>query len=250
MQPGEHVSDLVAGYVLGALEPDELERVERHLAVCPDCRRAVEEARGVVALLPYAVDPVPVPKRARQTLFAQLPERRGVLVSVTALFAGPVRWAAASAAALLALVLVWASARQTAPVATPTTIPTPSQRAVIELVSHGTGFVTQLTGTGASPGIRGGVILDPSSNAALIMMQNVPRPPTGQVYVVWLVRNGQYRNAGILPVDSLGNAELYLTPQETLSTFDGIAITLESASLAASPSGQQIAFATITRSGR
>ena len=44
----EHVWTLenLAAHVAGGLEPAERERLERHLAECPECSRAVAAARG------------------------------------------------------------------------------------------------------------------------------------------------------------------------------------------------------------
>ncbi|MDQ3781132.1 MAG: zf-HC2 domain-containing protein [Chloroflexota bacterium] len=51
---GEHVEELVSGYVLGALDLAEHDLVERHLRVCSRCDRRVAGERNVIALLPFA----------------------------------------------------------------------------------------------------------------------------------------------------------------------------------------------------
>src|SRR5579859_154341 len=47
--------DLLEGYALGALDPEERAALEAHLASgCADCAKAVEEARWLVSQLAYA----------------------------------------------------------------------------------------------------------------------------------------------------------------------------------------------------
>ncbi len=43
--------ELVTDYLEGVLEPDVLERFERHLEVCDGCAEHVEQVRRTVALL-------------------------------------------------------------------------------------------------------------------------------------------------------------------------------------------------------
>ena len=50
----------IAAYVIGGLEPDEIERLERHLAECAECVRSVEEAKMLDRqLLPLFAGPTP-----------------------------------------------------------------------------------------------------------------------------------------------------------------------------------------------
>src|SRR5919108_1341266 len=60
----------LAGYVLGALNPEEAEAFERHLAGCDACRAEVEELRGLPGLLDQAAPPVEVPPGLRERTFA------------------------------------------------------------------------------------------------------------------------------------------------------------------------------------
>jgi anti-sigma-K factor RskA len=59
--------DLVGGYVLGALDPDEQAAMKRHLDECEVCRREYEALAGLPALLDRIVPadvPPPQPSRA------------------------------------------------------------------------------------------------------------------------------------------------------------------------------------------
>lgn len=63
----EHVDDLIDAYALGALEPAEVERVERHLDGCAACQELLDSARAVTDDLLVAVPPAapPLALRAR-----------------------------------------------------------------------------------------------------------------------------------------------------------------------------------------
>jgi anti-sigma-K factor RskA len=53
--------ELAAGYVLGALEPDDEDAFQRHLDGCPTCAANVRELEAVAGELAYAVPPVDPP---------------------------------------------------------------------------------------------------------------------------------------------------------------------------------------------
>src|SRR5215467_9913757 len=66
-----HVGDLLDAYALGALEPEEVDRVERHLDICEGCRSMLEPSRQTADALLVAAPPVAVPP----TLRARMLER-------------------------------------------------------------------------------------------------------------------------------------------------------------------------------
>jgi anti-sigma-K factor RskA len=62
--------DLTAAYALDALDPDEAEAYERHLAQCEECREELAELNGTAASLAFgAVAPAP-PARLRESILA------------------------------------------------------------------------------------------------------------------------------------------------------------------------------------
>jgi anti-sigma factor RsiW len=60
MSHGE-LEELAAGYVLGALEPDDEHAFQRHLDGCAACEANVRELETVVGELAYAAPPVDPP---------------------------------------------------------------------------------------------------------------------------------------------------------------------------------------------
>ena len=53
--------ELAAGYVLGALEPDDEHAFQQHLSGCPVCEANVRELEAVAGELAYTVPPVEPP---------------------------------------------------------------------------------------------------------------------------------------------------------------------------------------------
>lgn len=237
-----HVDELVAPYVLGALEPEEVEAVELHLLWCDECRTLVEEERQVAALLPYLAEPQPVPLRARRRLFSRVVEQPIPIESRRRLPTALVRtgWVAAIAAAVLAMVFAFNGQQMQAQVEKKDSeleVLKENQRVVAQVLNSPRGFVTTLHSTGVAPGAEGGVILDPTRNAALLVVDGLPKLPSGHAYVVWMVRGSQHINVGVLPVDDQGRGQLLITPPDTLLNYSSILITEESGALTANPTG-------------
>ena len=55
------LEELAAGYVLGALEPDDEHAFQRHLEGCPTCQATVRELEAVVGELAYSAPPADPP---------------------------------------------------------------------------------------------------------------------------------------------------------------------------------------------
>jgi len=67
-----HIDDLVAGYVLGALEVDEAAAVDAHVRTCPVCERALAEAQRTASMLPFIVPLQKPPLDSKVALFARV----------------------------------------------------------------------------------------------------------------------------------------------------------------------------------
>lgn len=238
--------DLIGAYALGALDPEDLEVIERHLALCERCRQAIADARRTAQLLAFSAPPQPVPAHARRQLLARI--RAYPITAGVRFWLRRPAWTLAVAASLLTLLFGWQviQQRQEAHRQAHQAVEADAQRrAVVQLIAQRDGLLIRLQGTGTARDAHGAIILDPSSNTALIAVEGLPRPATGQAYVVWLVRGDQYHQAGILPVDERGHAELFLSPRESLRTFDAMAITLENGPQVSAPNGQPVALATL-----
>lgn len=62
----------VAAYVLGALDPEEVDTFRRHLETCVVCREEVHTLRQVADALPMAAPQHPVPRSLRRRVLAEV----------------------------------------------------------------------------------------------------------------------------------------------------------------------------------
>ena len=67
-----HVDDLVAGYVLGALEADESAAVDAHVRICSSCEVSLADAQSTVSMLPFIVPMQKPPIDSKVALFARV----------------------------------------------------------------------------------------------------------------------------------------------------------------------------------
>jgi hypothetical protein len=87
----DDVRDLAAGFVLGALAPDQAEAVREHLATCVEPHPELAELGGVVPYLATSVDPVEPPAVLRRRIIAAAAaERAGSAATVLTPAAAPV----------------------------------------------------------------------------------------------------------------------------------------------------------------
>lgn len=70
----DDVAPLLGARVLGALDPEENDRVRRHLARCARCRSEVEKLEQAVERLPAAPDP---PDELWQRIVEEVRRRNG-----------------------------------------------------------------------------------------------------------------------------------------------------------------------------
>ncbi len=246
-----HISELVAPYVLGALEPDEVEQVESHLEQCAACRELVEEQRQVVSMLPYLAEPRPVPARARDQLLARVREESGIeeptrleRFKTFVLPSGRAGWIAAASAAVIAGIFAFNSFQMQSEMDKQAEEASEERANIAEMVQSPGGWMTSLEG-GAS-GAGGGIIVDPTTNRAIMVVDGLEQPPDDHAYVVWMVDNdGEHVNVGNLMVDEDGRGQLYITSPGALANYDGMVITQEvDETNVAGPTGDEVMAAT------
>ena len=196
--------ELAAGYVLGALEPDDEHAFQQHLGGCPVCEANVRELEAVVGELAYAVPPLDPP----DTLWAGIRrEIRPEAARRTAVPAAPGPPAgagvrrlrllpalAAAAAILLVVVLsLWnlnlrdQNAVYRARVAA-------LQRATELANDPGASLVT-LQDQAGTTGAQATVIASSRHDRGVLLIENLPPLQRNRVYELWGVPNGDFGKA-------------------------------------------------------
>lgn len=252
-----HVEDLAGAYALGALESEERLRVDAHVEGCAACAEAVEGARGVTRLLPYAVDAREPPADLESRLMARvtsgprrLPEsppppprrlRPFDSVSRTSARRGPIRTAALrlfpiAAAAMLMLGLGGWNVRLQGEVA--------RQQQISALLAQAE--TRELVADAAGGGGHGRAYVDPATGQVLIAVSRLPGLPTGREYQLWFVRpDGGRDSGGTFRVDDGGNGVLLASAPRGLGAYTGLGVTTEPMGGSSAPTTARVVGGTL-----
>jgi anti-sigma-K factor RskA len=214
--------DLLAAYALDALDDDERERFERHLADCEECTDQLAMLREPVAALAYAAEgPVPrnelrdrIIEGARaepRAAVIKLPRRNWALGAVAAV---------AAAAACLAIGLgFWANSLSNS----------------LDRERNANSKLDKLFKENATAkpliGANGSLIVSRNRQGA-IRVCGLPNAPSSKTYEAWVITGNSPVPAGVFPGGS-GCRTVFLT--EPVPNKATVAVTLERAGGATSP---------------
>jgi len=204
----EEIERSVAAYVLGALEPGEVEALDAHLSACADCRAVAARLARVVAVIPAANEVVAPPARLRaRILAAAAGAQRAESSSSSRIRRLPrppafhLRWRAPSwaVAALVASVVAFALGTGIGlQIGRTPTAPSGST----QYVMSGTGRLSTATARVFSLHQEAVIFVD---------FKGLPQPSPGRVYEVWIIPpSGAPLAAGTFVPDADGSKVLVL----------------------------------------
>jgi anti-sigma-K factor RskA len=220
----------VAAYLLDKLEADEVEAFEAHLTGCADCRRQLEELRGVPELLATAPPPVPLPDPLRDRTLAA--------VRQAAARAEPVPAAEAPAPAPSVVVPTrrpWWRRRWLVAVAAAVLVAALAVPGALLLGGDG-GEVTRLTLVAAEGGGGRGQVTVTETAAGRsfdVRIQGLRPPPPGSLYELWAVHpqdtpeRPQRVSLGTFTTGADGSARLEAFTAAPADRFPVVGVTLE-----------------------
>lgn len=234
----KHIVELIPAYALGALDPDELEAVQRHLVACSACQEELSAYSAVVDALPLAaLEAAPSPALRDQLMTrVQAPPEAAVSRAASSsspwrqfadalrgLAAGP-RWQLAALIVIIALVasnlLLWQRVNEPA-VST-------SWRRVI------------LTGTEAAPEATGIIYISEDGRNGTLIVDRLPELSQAQQYQLWLIDDGQRSSGGVFSVPGNGYFALQIESARPLRDFGAFGITIEPAGGSPGPTGERV----------
>lgn len=258
-----HVRELIPAFALRALDPEEVERVQRHVATCDTCADELAAYERTAEALPYAAMAQPVPLRSRAALLARIDERAPVpawpaqrrprrwpsWLSASPRLAGLV----AAPALLLLLVIGVMGIRLYDQQQRIEAIQAEQDRTVRTLAeaptSVGATYITQFASDPAlAPEAKAKLIVNRQTDSALIIAVDLPTPTDGDRYVAWMrLTNGiDYTRGGDLKVDpDGGKATLVIEPFGRLASYDAVVVTVEHGNPDGAPQGPALMTATI-----
>ena len=219
---------LAAAYALDALEPDERERFEDHLAACSDCTADVAEFRATAHHLAAAAAVAPPPE-----LRAEILSRVAVTPQPSAADGRPAagRWRVLPLAAAAVMIVV---ALGMAVVARGALTERDRADELLAVLASADASVVQLQPADVAGTVR--VVWSPSEEAAVVVGADLPDPGDELTYELWALAADGPRSAGLFIPDSEGRVEQRL--DLPADPERGWGITIEPAGGSPQPTGE------------
>ena len=202
----ERIEELLAGYVLRGLSGSEAARADHllsdHVPSCGACRDTLAMFQGVTAELAFAADPLPPPETLAARLHRELrsPTRRRGPARVFAVAAGFVAVVGLTGLTVSQGMRMGGLQEQANHLTN-----------MLQLASRPDAQVTSLSGETASAPLT--EISAPGAEVFYLFGRDVPDPPAGTVYRVWLVSGDDATSVGeFQPDDGLVAIRLAFDP--------------------------------------
>jgi anti-sigma-K factor RskA len=252
------IEELLPFYALDALTDEEREQVEAYLREHPEARQQLDEMGRAVAALPYGTSPIEPAPRTKEALMARLAvDQKSRASKETGRQEQALRprvrrfesifQALSFGAAVVAI--LWAvilniqlsqlrhevSMLSEALVAQSNSLEQINQKLSQTPVAET--VTISLKGTDVRPQAQGQLIADPNSQSAVLVITGLGPLEPGKTYQVWLIDSSGPKSAGLLSVDSKGQAVLIVTSDETISSFQSLGISVEPEGGSQQPTG-------------
>lgn len=223
----ETVDELAGAIALGALDPDELAAASAHLATCDQPHAELRELLGADRALALVLEPREPSEELRDRVMASVGARGTSRPGArTQPRVGRPRWldwssvglwrgvAVAAVVVLLVGAVSWASLRQQ--VASQEA----ALSAIAEVVSGGAPAypVTGPAGTG--------YVIDTAGPGASFLVAGLTEPPSGDIYVMWLI-DAAGTPVAVGTIAASGGDLTVATVEQDLTGFATFAVTVE-----------------------
>jgi anti-sigma-K factor RskA len=226
--------DAAGAYVLDAMAPDERDEFEAHLVSCTICSGEVDELRPAAEALPMASPPMAPPPALKDRIMNEV-EREAQLLAQAGASADrpePARPRRRRSS--------WLTGWRLAPVAAALLIAGVLAGTALDGTDTHT-ISADVTAKGAS------AQLEVSGDNATLVAQNLPAPPSGRVYEVWVLPKGsdtpEPTNVLFVPRGD-GSAEAAVPG--SVSDMQKVIVTDEPMTGSDAPTGDAILAATMT----
>ncbi|HUY72442.1 MAG TPA: anti-sigma factor [Gaiellaceae bacterium] len=205
----EKLHDLTAAYALDALDPEEREAYEAHLAECERCREEVAEFSSVAASLAHAVEPASPPPALRERILDAARAERPNVSPLRPRWAYPVAAFAAVAACAAIGLGIWGLSLDN------------------RLGSSNAAAISRVALSGADNSF---VVY--SGQSAGLVLSDLTAPPAGKTYEAWVIQGKVASPAGLFRG---GSGTTYLPLGHEVPRGSVVAVTVEPAGGSAKP---------------
>jgi anti-sigma factor RsiW len=267
-------SELLAGYALGDLTPEDAIAVKQYLDAHPEAIAEVQALQQTLALIPLSLPAVPLPPELESRILqaatssspqplepariqpplAQTPTNRPVPWKSRRRFRQGWPLAAGIAAAAIAALGVQSYQVQRELVATRQALAQLRQtqeslvaqqrdlgryQQAIATLEQAPSHMLNLAGSGLAAKATGNVVVSPQQRQALLMVKNLPQPPAGKIYHLWALVEGRKVACVQFTPEADGQVLMQL-PADRWVKAVGVVITLEPLESEAQPTGEMI----------
>jgi anti-sigma-K factor RskA len=238
-------------YALGALDGQELNEFELHLASgCPICAACVRETRETLTLLHRSLPPETPPdmvksrvmERITPAVARQTEKAKASWFSWNWWGVGIGVFATAAVAIVLTSNLKHTQnelERVKAQLAV-----AQNQAAAkdeqLQLLSSPEIRLVELKGLDAAPGAEGRFFWNPTLRGGLLVAKGLPQTPADKAYELWGITGNEPVAVGIFTVDEKGQARFNMPPLAQEKSFDKFAVTIEPALGVVKPTGPMV----------
>ena len=220
-EDAEHVIDDLAAYALGALEPAESARIDRHIATCASCASRLLQYRGLIGVLPLALTPLAPAPDLWTTIRAELRPRDGSAVwtrrSIRSTWLRRAGWL--TAAAIGALVITWN-------LHVHTELARYAEGPQVEKLARRPARLVILTGA-ARPEASARIFAAVDGQSGHMAVVDLPPLPQHRVYQLWFLPKAASpaQKAATFNVDSEGRAWVVIKVPASLDDIRAIVVT-------------------------
>lgn len=243
--------DLIAGYALGDLSPEEAEHLQQILTDHPELMSEIDRLQEVLALMPYALPEHEPPAHLRDAILSTAAAERSDLplaptpvtdverpVSDLPVLRRWSRWVgiAGTIAAVTVAALTADNYRLRQEVAV--------SRPILTALEQPNAQLYALEGTENADRAAGSLVISPTQQQVAIVAQDLPQLPAGEVYRLWAMPRNSKQPAycGEFNTDPSGRVAIYWSAAESLCSRQPaqLLITAESASAPPVPQGELV----------
>ncbi len=241
-----HVTDLLAAYALGALDPEEKQAVSKHLSQCDSCQGEWQSYQETTALLAWSVPQIDPPEKIKQKILktAQQSTASKMPLARTRLF----DWFYRSAPALsfvflvaiigllISILLLWQQVRQ----ADLREQAAMQQVASFRMLSNDY-QVVHLTSMDNMSHASGVLVFTQDGMSGALIVNGLPVLDNNHQYQLWLNKNGMRTSGGVFNVgqDGYNLVEVGQAPL-AFNSYSSFGITIEPYGGSPSPTGKKV----------
>lgn len=253
------MGDLLAPYVLGALDALDRRPVEDHVQACAPCAQLAREYQTIASSLAYGVSLAEPPPSLKERTMAQVavmpqaarppapsPSRWQRLWEWLDVFFRPHAAAVALAGALgIAALAIWVGVLRTE--ISNERSATQAMARTLEQQQQTLAWATTpavrkyaMDGTESAPTAWATMLYKPAYEEAMLVAGDMPALPSTKVYQLWLVRDGVRTSGGTFTVDANGRGQVLVRAPLPITSYQSMGVTVEPMGGSPGPTGARV----------